>query len=100
MKELAVKGVGLVITTVPVLAAALLTAGPAAAGEPANDPPDRPTGLTGTVSHDAATLSSRDGPQDGSITGCQALRRQRGVDGQGDFQVHAAGPAATLRTGG
>ncbi len=78
MKELAVKGLGLAIMTVPMLAAALLTAGPAAAGEPANDPPDQPTGLTGTVTREFVILTW-DTPSDDSITGCQVLRRNRDV---------------------
>ncbi len=72
---------------------------------PASDPfeadvpglPATPQGLPGTVSHDAVTLPSWDDRQDGSIAGCQVLGWQIGVDGQGDFRVHAAGTAATRR---
>lgn len=38
--------------------------------------PAKPTGLTGTVTHDSVTLTWDD-PEDGSITGYQILRRDR-----------------------
>ena len=50
-------------------------------------PPARPRGLTGTVSHDAVSLSWND-PSDDTITGYQILRLDRDVHGLGNFQVH------------
>ena len=60
------------------------------------EPPAVPTGLTGTVAHDAVSLSWND-PGDASITGYQVLRRNRAVDAPGQFQVHVddTGSAAT-----
>ena len=57
-----------------------------AAAEP-QEPPALPQGLTGTVDHDAVTLTWDD-PDDGSITGYQILRRDRAIHAAGDFQVH------------
>ena len=51
------------------------------------DAPERPQGLTGTVAHDAVSLTWDD-PGDASITGYQILRRNRAVDAPGQFQVH------------
>ena len=60
------------------------------------EPPDKPTGLTGTVAHDQVSLTWDD-PGDESITGYQILRLDRDVDGLGNFQVHVddTGSAAT-----
>ena len=60
------------------------------------DLPARPQGLTGTVAHDAVSLTWDD-PGDASITGYQILRRNRDVDAQGQFRVHVddTGSAAT-----
>ena len=52
----------------------------------AQDPPAKPTGLTGTVAHDGVTLSWAD-PQDDTITGYQVLRRDKSINGLGDFPV-------------
>ena len=48
--------------------------------------PAKPTGLTGTVSSDAVSLSWDD-PGDSSITGYQVLRRNPAVDAKGVFQT-------------
>ena len=60
------------------------------------EPPAMPTGLTGTVAHDAVSLTWDD-PEDASITGYQILRRNPAVDAPGQFQVHVedTGSAAT-----
>ena len=51
------------------------------------DAPERPQGLTGSVVHNAVSLTWDD-PKDASITGYQILRRNRAVDAPGQFQVH------------
>ena len=54
--------------------------------EPAAEPPDKPTGLSATASHDAITLTWDD-PGDNSITGYRILRADV-VDGvRGEFAV-------------
>ena len=50
--------------------------------------PAKPTGLTGTVSSEAVSLSWND-PGDASITGYQVLRRNPEVDAKGVFQTIA-----------
>ena len=71
------------------------TATVAAEPEP-EEPPAMPTGLTGTVAHDAVSLTWDD-PGDDSIAGYQILRRNPAVDAPGQFQVHVedTGSAAT-----
>ena len=61
------------------------------------DAPAQPQGLTGTVAHDAVSLTWDD-PGDAGITGYQILRRNRDVDAQGQFRVHVddTGSAATF----
>ena len=68
----------------------------AQADDPLSEPPTAPTGLTGQVSHDRVSLSWND-PGDDSITGYQVLRRNRSVDGAGEFNVHVddTGSAST-----
>ncbi len=61
--------------------------GPVDAQVPQSAPPARPTGLTGTFTHESVSLSWND-PGDPSITGYQILRRERGVHEVGEFQVH------------
>ena len=63
---------------------------------PAAPVPDKPTGLSGTASHDAITLTWDD-PGDDSITGYVILRRVRENNTGGDFSVLVAntGSAAT-----
>ena len=51
------------------------------------EPPAKPTGLTGTVSHDAVSLSW-DNPGDESVTGYQILRRDKALHAGGEFLVH------------
>ena len=51
------------------------------------DAPAKPTGLTGTTTHELVTLGW-DEVVDSTITGYQVLRWQRGVHSVGDFQVH------------
>ena len=59
-----------------------------AAAEP-SEPPDKPTGLDATATHDSVTLTWDD-PQDDSITGYVILRRVRVNDQGGDFSVLVA----------
>ena len=65
----------------------------------APEPPDKPTGLEATASHDSVTLTWDD-PGDDSITGYVILRRVRVNDTGGDFSVLVAdtGSAATTYT--
>ena len=59
-----------------------------AAEEPqSQEPPAKPTGLTGTVSHDSVSITW-DNPEDDTITGYQILRRNRALHEQGVFLVH------------
>ena len=60
--------------------------GAVTAAEP-EEPPSRPQGLTGTVAHDAVSLTWDD-PGDATITGYKILRRDRALHGNGEFQVH------------
>ena len=53
-------------------------AGPAEAQTPPSGPPAKPTGLTGTITHESVSLSWDD-PGDASITGYQILRRQPAI---------------------
>ena len=53
----------------------------------APEPPDKPTGLSPVVAHDAVTLAWDD-PQDDSITGYVILRRDR--------EIHLAGTFVTI----
>ena len=82
---------------------AFLVAGPglgvrgrAGAQVPQSGSPARPTGLTGSVTHESVALSWDD-PGDPSITSYQILRRQVRVHEPGDFIVHLddANSAAT-----
>ncbi len=63
------------------------------------EPPDKPTGLDATATHDSVTLTWDD-PGDDSITGYVILRRIPGVDPEGHFDVLVAntGTAATTYT--
>ena len=61
---------------------AVVAAGP-------SEPPDRPTGLSATATHDQVTLTWED-PSDDSITGYVVLRRNRDNDAKGHFDVLAA----------
>ena len=67
--------------------------------EQAAEPPDKPTGLEATATHDSVTLTWDD-PQDDSITGYVILRRIPGVDPQGHFNelVSDTGTDATTYT--
>ena len=69
-----------------------------AAAEP-SEPPDKPTGLSATATHDSVTLTWDD-PQDDSITGYVILRRVRENDEGGEFSelVADTGTAATTYT--
>ena len=58
-----------------------------AAEDPSQEPPAKPTGLTGTVSYNAVSLSWDD-LGDASVTGYQVLRRDRALHEQGVFLVH------------
>ena len=61
------------------VAMALASTWPVAAQDPPSEPPERPTGLTGTVKHNQVSLTWDD-PDDDSITGYQILRRNRDTD--------------------
>ena len=67
--------------------------------EQAPEPPDQPTGLDATATHDSVTLTWDD-PNDDSITGYVILRRIPGVDPEGQFSelVADTGTAATTYT--
>ena len=69
------------------------------AGAQPTEPPDKPTGLEATATHDSVTLTW-DAPGDDSITGYVILRRIPGVDPEGHFDVLVAdtGSAATTYT--
>ena len=71
----------------------------AVAGAQPTEPPDKPTGLEATASHDSVSLTWDD-PGDDSITGYVILRRIPGVDPEGHFNVLVAntGTAATTYT--
>ena len=72
---------------------------PAPEEEQAAEPPDQPTGLDATATHDSVTLTWDD-PEDDTITGYVVLRRVPGVDPQGHFNelVADTGSAATTYT--
>ena len=61
------------------------------------EPPAKPTGLTGTASHDSVTLTWDD-PRDESITGYAMLRRIPGVDPDGQFRELVADTGTTATT--
>ena len=63
------------------------TAAVAAEDPQSQELPAKPTGLTGTVSYNAVSLSW-DAPGDESVTGYQVLRRDRALHEQGVFLVH------------
>ena len=71
----------------------------AVAGAQPTEPPDKPTGLEATATHDSVTLTWDD-PGDDTITGYVILRRIPGVDSEGHFDVLVAdtGTAATTYT--
>ena len=71
----------------------------AVAGAQPTEPPDKPTGLEATATHDSVTLAWDD-PGDDSITGYVILRRIPGVDPEGHFDVLVAdtGTDATTYT--
>ena len=71
----------------------------AVAGAQPTEPPDQPSGLSATASHDSVTLTWDD-PGDDSITGYVILRRIPGVDPEGQFDelVADTGTAATTYT--
>ena len=60
----------------------------------ASEPPDKPTGLTATASHDRVALTWDD-PGDDTITGYVILRRIPGVDPQGHFNELVADTETT-----
>ena len=68
----------------------------AVAGAQPTEPPDKPTGLEATATHDSVTLTWDD-PGDDSITGYVILRRIPGVDPEGQFDelVADTGTAVT-----
>ena len=80
------RAVAAVIVSLCLTLTLVLTLSPGVMSQSTN-PPDPPTGLTGTVSHYEVALSWDD-PDDSTITGYQILRRDRAVDGPGVFNVH------------
>ena len=74
--------------------------GPDEVAEP-SEPPDKPTGLEATATHDSVTLTWED-PDDDSITGYVILRRHREDDPKGEFRelVGDTKSAATTYTDG
>ena len=68
----------------------------AVAAEP-SEPPDKPTGLDATATHDSVTLTW-DAPDDDSITGYVILRRVRVNDQGGDFSVLVANTESATTT--
>ena len=81
-----------------VIASALLAL-PATAQAQTNDPPAKPTGLTGSVAHNRVSLSW-DNPGDAGIKSYRILRRNKDVDDPGVFhvQVGSTGSSATSYT--
>ena len=81
-----------------VIASALLAL-PATAQAQTNDPPAKPTGLTGSVAHNRVSLSW-DNPGDAGIKSYRILRRNRDVDDPGVFHIHvgSTGSSATSYT--
>ena len=76
-----------IILAVVILAGATLAlAWPVSGQTPDDGVPAKPTGLSGTVSSEAVSLSWND-PGDASITGYQVLRRNPAVDEEGVFQT-------------
>ena len=71
----------------------------AVAGAQPTEPPDKPTGLEATATHDSVTLTW-DNSGDDTITGYVILRRIPGVDPEGHFNelVANTGTAATTYT--
>ena len=67
------------------------------ADTPAVPVPDKPTGLSAAVSHDAVTLAWND-PQDDSITGYVILRRDRAIHPVGTFVTIAGDTGSTDTT--
>ena len=69
------------------------------AGAQPTEPPDQPTGLDATASHDSVTLTWDDSGDD-TITGYVVLRRIPGVDPEGQFSelVSNTGTDATTYT--
>ena len=59
--------------------------------------PAKPTGLTGTATHDQVVLTWDD-PQDDSITGYVVLRRNRDTDAEGQFDELAADTGSATAT--
>ena len=66
------------------IASVLFLSRPANVQGQANDPPAKPTGLTGTVEYDNVALSWDD-PNDSTITGYEILRRNKAIDDPGVF---------------
>ena len=78
------------------IASVLFLSRPANVQGQSNDPPARPTGLTGTVAHDQVSLRW-DNPDDNTIKAYRILRRNKDVDDPGVFHVHvdSTGSATT-----
>ena len=73
-----------VLAALVIFAIMFVTAGPSPLAGQDQQPPAKPTGLTGTVSHDQVSLTWDD-PQDETITGYQVLRRDTSVHERGEF---------------
>ena len=66
-------------------------------GAQPTEPPEKPTGLSATATHDSVTLTW-DNPGDDSITGYVILRRIPGVDPQDHFDVLVADTGTNANT--
>ena len=79
------------------IASVLFLSRPANVEGQTNDPPAKPTGLTGTVAHDTVALSWDD-PNDSTITGYEILRRNKAIDDPGVFHSVEADTGSSAQT--
>ena len=79
------------------IASVLFLSRPANVEGQSNDPPAKPSGLTGTVEHDTVALSWDD-PNDSAITGYEILRRNKAIDDPGVFHSVEADTGSSAQT--
>ena len=79
------------------IASVLFLSRPANVEGQTNDPPAKPTGLTGTVEYDNVALSWDD-PNDSTITGYEILRRNKAIDDPGVFHSVEADTGSSAQT--
>ena len=79
------------------IASVLFLSRPANVEGQTNDPPAKPSGLTGTVEHDTVALSWDD-PNDSAITGYEILRRNKAIDDPGVFHSVEADTGSSAQT--